>query len=205
MTTIVSRIYDTADIAEAAAEALREAGHDPRTISVVTADGPDALRRICAAGVGSTSAAVYAGELERGRALLVVRAPFTPFGRAREAIRLADRFVPVEVPGATPNQHVRDYPDPANFNTILRDHPRWFSHDMPPQNPRRRGLVSAAFGIPTLSRRRPGGALRNGRPVTELLGLPMVLRRGPRRSVLSGGGFLSRFFWPMPLLSRRSG
>lgn len=222
MTTIVSRLYDSAEIAEAAAEALRDAGHDPRTISVIAADapgvplgagpaesapGPDEAslqRRICAARVGSSSAAVYAGEVARGRALLVVRAPFTPFGRAREAMQLADRFAPVEVPGVIPDQHVRDYPDPANFNTILRDHPRFLSHDIPPQNPRRRGLVSAVFGLTTLSRRRPRGGLPGARPLSERLGLPTLLRWGGRGSVLAGGGFVSRVFWPMPLLSRRS-
>lgn len=229
MTTIVSRLYDERATAEAAAEALRAAGHDPRTIRLVASENtasqspategpapahppteraPSAYqaalrRRIVAAGVGSTSAAVYADEVARGCALLVVRAPFTPFGRAREAMRIVDRFAPMDVPGVNANQHIRDYPNPANFNTILRDHPRWFAGDIPPLNPRRRAQVSTVFGLPMLSRRRPAGTtLRT--TLSQALRLPLVLRsRGGR--ALPTGRFASRWFWPLPLLSGKPG
>ncbi len=208
MTTIISRLYDSVETATAAADALLDAGHSPDTLDVFSGEGSDTdvaalAQRIAAARVGLNSAPAYAEELARGRALLVVRAPITPFGRAREAMRITARFAPVDVPGVVGEAYVRDYPDPRNFNTLLLDHRRFLSQDIPPDNPRRRGLVSAAFGLPLLSRRRPR-LRRAGWPLTGGL-FPLLIRRPARRSVMSGAGPLSRFFFPLPLLSGRAG
>jgi hypothetical protein len=73
------------------------------------------------------------------------------------------------------------------------------TYDMPPHIGRRRGLVSAAFGVPLLWRRAVTRA-RAGGPVTGFLG-PLVWRRRPSGGV-SGARHLSRLFWPMPLISR---
>lgn len=211
MTTIISRLYDSVETAAAAADALLDAGHRPETLDVIAAeagasdtaaDTATLTQRIAAARVGLRSAPAYAEELARGRALLVVRAPITPFGGAREAMRIAARFAPVEVPGVIGDQYVRDYPDPRFFNTLLHDHRRFLSQDIPPENPRRRGLVSAAFGVPLLSGRRPR-VRPAGRPLTGAL-MPLVIRRAPSRSVLSDAGPMSRFFFPLPLLSGRA-
>lgn len=204
MTTIISRLYDSPDTAEAAADALRAAGHDPDTIAIVApAAGTDAETAISAAGVGHVSAAAYARAMPPGAALLVVRAPFTPFGRARSAMRIADGFGPRPVPGTNPDQHVPDQPRPRIFHPAIGRHAHVLTFDMPPHIARRRGLVSAAFGLPLLTggRVRPAG-LPSGWRLTGGL-LPLLWRRRPRRSLLPAGSFLSRLFWPLPLLSRR--
>lgn len=186
MTTIISRLYDGAETAEAAAAALRAAGHDPETIGVVmsaTEEPASALAaRITAAGVGSVSAQRYAAVLagQGPGALLVVRAPFTPFGRARSAMAIADGFAPRPVAGVNANQHVPVQPDPRISHPAIGRHAHVMTRDMPPFIARRRGKVSAAFGLPLLWHRSASGR------------------------VVSPGRPLSRLFWPLPLLSGRA-
>lgn len=213
MTTIISRLFDSPDTAAKAADALRKAGHDPDTIATVTVTGDaaaapgDAAARaeaIAAAGVGHVSAAAYARAMGPGQALLVVRAPFTPFGRARSAMRIADSFGPLAVPGTNPDQHVPDQPRPRIFYPAIGRHAHVLTPDMPPRIERRRGLVSAAFGVPLLLRRRRRRAgMPSGWRVTGWL-MPLLSRRRPRKALLQSGSFLSRMFWPLPLLSRRT-
>lgn len=205
MTTIISRLYDSPDTAAAAAEALRAAGHDPETIAVLAPEPGDAAA-IAAAGVGHVSAAAYARALAPGQAMLVVRAPITPFGRARAAMRIADGFGPRSVPGVNANQHVPDQPRPQIFHPAIARHAHVMTRDMPPHIDRRRGLVSAAFGLPLLWRRaRPRATLTDGaHPSRWFWPLPLLWRRTPAATLLPSGSFPSRRFWPLPLLSGRS-
>ena len=198
MTTIISRLYDSLATAEAAADALRAAGHAPATLSVIPAEGSAPAARIAAAGVGHVSAAAYARAMAPGMAVLAVRAPFVPFGRARSAMAIADRFDPLPVAGARANQHVPDQPDPVIFFPAIARHAHVLTRDIPPHIGRRRGLVSAAFGLPLLLAPRRHRLLPTG-PLTGGL-LPHLWRRRPQ---LVAPGFASRWFWPLPLLSRR--
>ena len=181
MTTIISRLYDDAETAGAVRAALLARGHAPGTLDVLdSADGPPPAAAIAAAGVGWRSAQAYAAAMAAagGGALLVVRAPFVPFGRALDAIRTADAHGPRLVPGATPDQHVPDSPDPRIFHPAIAAHARWLSRDMPPDCPRRRGLVSAAFGVPLLWTRRPPAARADRSGLARLFG-PALWRRRP--------------------------
>lgn len=204
MTTIISRLYRSADTAHAAEAALRAAGHDAATIRIVPAEGDDPAARLAAAGVGATSAAAYGRAMAAGQAVLVVRAPFTPFGRARSAMQVADGFGPLEVAGVNANQHVPDQPDPRIFHPAITRHAHVMTTDMPPFIARRRGTVSSAFGLPLLMAGRRARALPRGPFLSRLLGLPMLSRRRPRGGLLPAGSFLSRLFWPLPLLAGQS-
>ncbi len=213
MTTIISRLFADAETAEAAARELRAAGHDPATIRIVSPDAQDSetslAARIAAAGVGSVSAGRYAAAVaadpSHGGSVLVVRAPFTPFGRARSAIRIADAHAPVAVAGVNANQHVANRPDPRIFHPAIGRHAHVMTRDMPPYIERRRGTVSSAFGVPLLWRRSmPRAALLPGKAMSRLFWpLPLIWRRRPSRGTLATGRHLSRLFWPMPLLPRR--
>jgi hypothetical protein len=207
MTTIISRLYADPESGAQALAALRAAGHDPATLSLLTpAADQDATAMIAAAGLGSLSAARYAAALaaRAGRgAVLVVRAPFTPFGRARNAIAIADAHEPLPVTGVEANQHVPTRPNPRIFHPAIARHAHVMTRDMPPFIDRRRGTVSSAFGVPLLWNRTTPRRVTRGGPVSRLFWpMPLVWRRRPAGSV-SAARHLSRLFWPMPLLARR--
>ncbi len=211
MTTIITRLYEEIEAARAAVAALRAAGHPGENVDLIVREDPfrsglSVVERIAAARVDPSSAAIYAGHVEGGRPLVVVRAPVTPFGAARNAMYIVDQHGPMPVGGVDANRYVREEPKRELFLSVLSDHPRWFSSDMNPVNNRNRGTVSEAFGLPPLSPRRPRTSAMSGGGFMSKLFWPMpLLSRKPRgSSVIRGGGFMSRYFWPMPLVSRRS-
>ena len=91
MTTIVTRLYATQTTAEQASEALKMQNHPASNISIVGA-GKSAEADLVAAGVPESSASSYAGTMKAKNAVIVVRAPVTPFGAARNAMDTVDQF-----------------------------------------------------------------------------------------------------------------
>ncbi len=89
MTTIISRLYKDQKTADAVAAGLAHEEFPAGTYDVIAA-GDDTEARITAAGVASASAAAYAPNVDAGNALVVCRAPFTPFGAARVAMQVMD-------------------------------------------------------------------------------------------------------------------
>jgi hypothetical protein len=177
MTTIVTRLYDSAEKAHAAASALTDMGLPDSTIRII-GQGDGAEAQMIAARVGKESAAIYANHLSGGKTLLVVQAPFAPIGMAKSVMVVSDRFGPIPVAGVNANEYIREKPQTEKFLSILKDHRRFMSSDMDPGHPRERGTVSSAFGLRTLSQHRT------------------------KRSAISGGAFMSTKFLPFPLLSQ---
>ncbi|MEM7744943.1 MAG: hypothetical protein AAF409_14645 [Pseudomonadota bacterium] len=89
MTTIISRLYKDQKTADAVAAGLAHEEFPAGTYDVIAA-GDDTEARITAAGVAPASAAAYASNVDAGNALVVCRAPFTPFGAARVAMTVMD-------------------------------------------------------------------------------------------------------------------
>jgi len=178
MTTIVSRLYADAKAASAAAGALKAAGMPASAIDVI-AKGGDTAAALKAARVGKDSAAAYAPRIEKGNALVVARVPLQPFGLARRVMDTLDRFESIHVPGAVPNDYVREQMGSRYGLSVLTSHPRMFSQDF-----------------------RPGSLISRG-PVTAAFGMRMLKPHRVRRSVLTGTRFMSRAFWPMPLISHK--
>jgi hypothetical protein len=210
MTTIITRIYRSNADAEAAAAELDSAGHPRENVDIVSEpdifrSGRSLAQRIADARVGKASAGIYEAEVRSGRTLLVVRAPVVPFGAARNAIAIVDRHEPLYVSGVVSNEYIRERPKTELFLSILPDHPRWFSSDMNPRANANRGTVSEAFGLRTLSPRRPRtSAMSGGGYMSKLFWpMPLLSRKQRRSSVIHGGAHMSRFFWPMPLVARR--
>ncbi|MCU0911946.1 MAG: hypothetical protein MUE98_11565 [Rhodobacteraceae bacterium] len=196
MTTIITRIYRSNADAEAAAAELDSAGHPRENVDIVSEpdifrSGRSLAQRIADARVGKASAGIYEAEVRSGRTLLVVRAPVVPFGAARNAIAIVDRHEPLYVSGVVSNEYIRERPKTELFLSILPDH--------------NRGTVSEAFGLRTLSPRRPRtSAMSGGGYMSKLFWpMPLLSRKQRRSSVIHGGAHMSRFFWPMPLVARR--
>jgi hypothetical protein len=180
MTTIISRLYADPAVAAEVAGRLAAAGFPAQTYDLLAADSDLAglPGRITAARVRARAAATYADRLASGGAMIVVRAPFSPIGAARQAMEIVDQAASVDICRAVQNDYQSEQPDGRLFLSVLTDHPRFLSQDLRPG-------YSSAYG-----------------PVTELFGMRILSRRKPRTSAIAGGGFMSRLFWPMPLITR---
>lgn len=175
MTTIITRLYDDRKTAEHAVTALKLQNHPDENIDVVEY-GEGAKAAMIDARVPEPSADAYVKKMTRGRTLVVYRAPVTPFGAARNAIDTLDEFESVDAGVENQNVYLSEGPAEDMFldmkvDTQHRHYATW-------GNERRRGLVSDAFGIPTLTAQKS------------------------KDSVLHGTHYMSRWFWPMPLVIR---
>ena len=197
MTVVVTRLYENRDVATAAMRDLNEAGFPQNLIDVIAAqDVASARTEMAAARVPRSSATVYAPELTGERMLLVVRAPFSPIGAARQAMEIVDAHPSLKVGVREENYHIQEQPDPTYITSVLKGGPRYFSSDCGPGKTRSR--VSLLFGAPLLIRNSGGrSVIPKGRPI-----FPFAILRGlgRRNSALKGGGRLTGF---IPLLARR--
>ncbi len=194
MTTVVSRLYADAKTADSVSKALRKNGHPDSNIDVISAGDSDhdALAlRITEARVSGAAAARYAERLEGDRRLLVVRVPFMPLGAAKNAIETVDRFESIGAGVAKQNEYLREEPSREYFaRSVLKGSPLFLttklgsgrrtplSRDLEPKFGERIGLISARLGLP-------------------------LLRDRPRRSAITGGGFMSTKLLPFPLLKEK--
>ncbi|PWK62570.1 hypothetical protein [Roseicyclus mahoneyensis] len=178
MTTVVSRLYDTVDTATRVADQLRAKGFPESTLSVITT--PDA-GLIAAARVGEAATAAYARAMKAGQALLVCRAPVTPFGAARVAMTVADSEAWIDAGRGKCNEYIREVAD-LDMQTprILPKHPLMMTRDDYVGSGWAGWRMSDVFGFPTVSR-----------------------RRDYKLSVMQGTRYMSRGFWPRPLLSAK--
>ena len=206
MTTIVSRLYADPGTAQDIAARLTGMGLPASTCDVLGADADAA--RIRAARVPAGPANAYAAHLAAaGGALVVARVPFSPIGAARAAIEIADSAASVDLGLAEQNAYLAEQPDPRFFLSVLTDHPRFASHDLRPGYSEVYGPVTSLFGFSLLSRRKPKtSAMRGGAYMSRMFWpMPLVTRNRRARSALGTSGHVSRTFWPMPLIARRAG
>jgi hypothetical protein len=172
MTTIITRLYPDMATATSVSSALHSSGHDPSTIDVITrsGDGP-ASDRMRQARVPAASAAAYAQRIEKGAALLVVRAPFAPIGTARHAIKVVNRTPAVDVGLEDEDVYIREQPTIARSGSVMSGTTFFMS------NPHRN--------------------LSHG----HILGQNPISPSKPRTSAITGGAYMSKMFWPMKLVS----
>ena len=202
MTTIITRLYRDAAQANDAASALTSAGFPAEALDIITHGTVDTME---SAKVGADNAALYKAAIDDNRALLVARAPMTPFGLARKVMDTVDQFESIYVPGASPNQHVSEQLKPDLSLSILSDHPRFMTPDMNPIANENRGLVSNAFAIPLLSERRKRyDAPNHGHVSTKFLPFPLLKKHKASRSVISGGSTPFSAMFKLPLLAKRA-
>ena len=174
MTTIITRLFKDEAAARNAARKLQFKGFPARSITVIS--GKDAEARMKRADVHASAAKKYADSLSSGGAVLAIAATYKPLGAARIAREYLAGQDTVDVGKVTEEHFVKDRPDRAP--SVLKDHPRFLTAS-------------------------PSSTDYNGGPITAGIGFRLLNDRKGRRSVKSGGGFMSRMFWPMPLLSRK--
>ena len=178
MTTVVSRLYDKVETANRVADKLRAQGFPESTLSIITsADGA----AIAAARVGEAAAAAYTRAMTGGQALFVCRAPVTPFGAARVAMAAADSEAWIDTGRGACNEYIREVANLENHTpSILPSHPLMMTRDDYVGSGWAQWSFSGIFMWPTVSR-----------------------RRDYKPSVMQGTRYMSRGFWPRPLLSNK--
>lgn len=173
MTTIITRLYPDTATAQSVAAALMAEGHDEGYVDVIGKDGEgDVMARLHHARVNAVSRKAYAPGIAKGNYLVVVRAPFAPMGAARNAMKVVDRTKSIKVGLASEEDYIREQPHIARRANLL-----------PPE---------------TFFMSNPHRSMGHG----HVLGSNPIIHSKPRTSAISGGSYMSRFFWPMKLVSR---
>ena len=173
MTTIITRLYPDAAAAQTVAGVLAADGQAYTGIDVITRDGAGTIAdRLRKARVGATAAAAYAGPVADGKALLVVDAPFAPLGTALRAIRTVNRYPSISVGLADEDVYIREEPETIMDGRVYRGTVFFMS------NPHR------------------------SLPTGHILGSNPIIHSRPRNSAIRGGAYMSRWFWPMKLVSK---
>jgi hypothetical protein len=172
MTTIITRLYKDLATAQAVAGELISAGHDSATVDVIARDGAGTAEgRMAEARVPKASAAAYAGDIAKGGALLVVRAPFAPMGTARHAMRVVNRTPAIDVGLADEDVYIREQPKLEKSGKVLHGTVFYMSN--------------------------PNRALTHG----HIFGKNPILPAKERTSAIRGGAYMSTKFWPGKLIS----
>jgi hypothetical protein len=172
MTTIITRLFADQSAAKAAAQDLLGRGHDEETIGIITRDGDiPASDRMRAWRVSAASTAAYAPHVAKGKALLVVQAPFNPVGAARNAIRALARHPALDAGVSNENDYIREEMTVETSGKVQHGTVFYMS------NPHR----SAMHG--------------------HVLGRNPIISGKTKTSAIPGGAHMSTKFWPMKLLS----
>lgn len=152
MSTIVTRLYEDPANADAAVATLKAEGFPAERMKVVEQRSRrSAQDMIEEAGVPTDVARQYAQHLTASRALLVIRAPFVPFGAARRAIEVADTYPAFDAGVWDENLNIPEEPNPALYSSILPSHRLFLTTMLDVRNDLKPRGFSRAFGIPTLS------------------------------------------------------
>lgn len=191
MTTIVTRLYENAAHADAVVAKLKADGFPDSCMDIIEQGGRSAEEQITAAGVPADVAQRYAQHLSMGRGLLVVRAPFVPFGAAKAAIEAADMHPSFDAGVANENMNIPDEFDDRRYLTILPSHRLFLTNMLDVRNDLKPRGISAAFRIPLLSERNPRRmhAVTIDKRFGNFL-FPLVTRRG----LMTKRPLIDRFF-----------
>ncbi|MEO1293234.1 MAG: hypothetical protein AAFV62_10450 [Pseudomonadota bacterium] len=204
MTTIITRLLPSETAANALKMRLLEERVPKRAISVITAGSGESTAslttRLTDAMVHESAAAAYAPAMGSGAAVLVVRATYKPLGVALMTRRMLAGVETVATNAAPEDYFMPDKPD--RELPILEEHPRFLT--VPPRaGETRTGTISDRYGFKLLSdRKERTSAMSGGGFMSQkFLPVPLLSSRKPRDgSVMSGGKHMSTMFWPMPLI-----
>lgn len=172
MTTLITRLYSDPAGADAAKAALLAAGQEAETIQIINRHSAGGPgAAMQAARIEPASAMAYGRAMTGEQTLLVVMAPFNPIGTARNAIKTLRKHPAMDLGLHDEDVYLREYPAPEYSITVMT------SHALIMSNPFRR--------------------LSHG----HILGNNPLLPSRARNSAMRGGGYMSKAFWPMKLVT----
>jgi len=201
MTTIITRVFETTDTAQKAAGKIKDRGVPRRAVSVITNEDSDLHDAMAEAMVHDSAISTYADHVQKGHALLVVRATYKPLMAAAIVRGMLEKFDTIDA-GVTNEHFVPDGPEEKV--KILDDHPLFFTRRMD-KTGYQGGPVSPSYGLKLLSAPKDrSSAMHGGRFMSKAFWpMPLLSKKERKSSVISGGRHMSRMFWPMPLLSSK--
>lgn len=136
--------------------------------------GEGAVAAMRAARVSAIAAATYHGAMQAGQSLVVAEVGFNPIGAARRAMKILARHPSVDVGLMTEDDYVTEYAQTDTTGSVI-----------------------------------PGGRLMMTNPFARpshghILGANPILPSRPRTSAIKGGAHVSKVFWPMKLVTRKT-
>lgn len=153
MATLITRLYETAAKAESAAKAAREAGVPAHDVDVVTTGS-----EITGAGLTADEAGRYAGRVDGGNAMAVVRAPFGMAIKATKALDSVDAIDNGFSRSTTTTESLSESFDKDKL--IIRGNKRFLSSAS--QLPVVHETFSERFGMKLLSEHKRSNSIMSG-------------------------------------------
>ncbi len=199
MTTVITRAYADEQSAKGIYERLYRQGFPRHQMSLISANGEAAgaiADRMKRAMVPDEVAGTYAERVAGGASLVVVRATYKPLNAVRIANDTFQTSGALDV-GIHEQQFKMPTPiDPAP--SVLKDHPRFFT--TAPRSGHQGGPVTENLGMRMVSQHKTRNSAISGGKM--MMGGKVKQGRNAN-SAISGGKYMSRAFWPGPLLSKR--
>lgn len=179
MPTIITRLYEDKETAQAALDKLHEAEHHAFNAEIVREKGNNKVsKKLRSYGLGSVAAKVYSKHMKEKNALAIIEAEFSPDGGTRRIIDILDSFPTIDVGLSNQERFVddekRDTTGKIISNTLFMTNPR---RKLPSGHVSRGSLIS---------RRKPGVSLMRGKShaSTKILPLPLLTKRTKKSSAL---------------------
>ena len=200
MTTVITRLYQDEASALGVRGRLNRAGFPRYALSLFSGEQGLSANELQAkmerALVPTDAARTYAARVAEGASLVVVRATYKPLNAVRIATETFASSGALSSGLETESFRIKTPPDHAP--SVMKDHPRFLT--MAPSAESSVKLVSDQLGVRTLSHpRRRDSVIHGGK---RFFG-EGIIHKKTSNSVLREGSFMSRYFWPMPLVSKR--
>lgn len=205
MTTIITRMYSDEATANTVADGLREKNF-PDVLFDVIAGNSDVTGRMATAQVAEAEAGVYGPMIENGNALVVVRAPFAPFGAAQTAMNVMEAGSPMEVAVEKANRYAGSDIDEI-YKELRIQHGYWadflvplISHREPSKEMTIMHGFWGDFVVPHLSKRVPSLSRTVRHGYWGRL-IPHISKRQPSKGMTIRHGYWGRL---IPHIIRRN-
>ncbi|WP_439522681.1 hypothetical protein [Marivita sp.] len=204
MTKVISRLFADAAKAQAVKADLLSKGFPTKAVLTFGAEdkpGADDLKNL---GMEKKTATAYAKNIGKGSTAMVVLATYKPLGAARIAREAFAATETIDVGDLSEETYVKEEPKGATESvSVLKDHPLFLTRrrDIEEHRP---GLVSQSLGLRMLLPHKTGkrSVIRGGRYMSRSFWpMPLLTKNRHSDSVISGGKYISKYFWPMPLVT----
>ncbi|GFE51635.1 hypothetical protein So717_33880 [Roseobacter cerasinus] len=206
MTTLITRLFEDQEKARYVKERAVFMGVPSRDMSVITKgsaeDDAGLTAKMQAAGVDDSALGTYLAHVKEGQAVFAVRATYKPLMAATKMRELLAKHDPLEAGNVVEDRFVPDGPQKAS--SILTEHPHFLTVPMH-RTGYEGGPVTAGLGWPMLRARKPSNSVMKGGKFMSrsFWPMPLVSDKPRKTSVIEGGRHMSKSFWPMPLISRK--
>jgi hypothetical protein len=198
MTHILTRLYADEKTANGVRERLFRAGFPRHVMRVVTLRDNEThdslMTRITRIHVPDRAASVYTESVASGNALLVVEAGYKPLSARKIGVAVLEQTD--DMPSNLESQDFKIGRIKDHAPRVMKDHPRFFTASPDPDHIG--GPLSDQFGFNLVSTSNRRLSVGQGGPMFPFAALT---KNRNAKSAMSGGGFMSRIFWPMKLVT----